>query len=34
MIEILLIVLAWFLIGCVVAWIIGGASGRDSASDK
>ena len=34
MIDILLGVIAWLLIGCGIAWIIGGASGRDNARDK
>jgi len=27
-------VLAWLVIGCGIAWIIGGASDHDSAPDK
>ena len=34
MIDVLLFVLAWLVIGCVIAWIIGGASDRDGARDK
>jgi hypothetical protein len=36
MINFLLFVIAWFLIGCAVAWLIGGASGRcdKGARDK
>jgi hypothetical protein len=35
MIDFLLFAIAWLLIGCAVAWIIGSASGRDNgARDK
>jgi hypothetical protein len=35
MIDFILFVVGWLLIGCAVAWIVGGASGRDNgARDK
>ena len=32
MIDFILFVLAWLLIGCAVAWLVGGASGRDNGA--
>ena len=34
MLYALLLVIAWLLIGCAIAWIIGGASGNDNAPDQ
>ena len=33
MIEILMYGIAWLVIGCGIAWIIGGASGHDEVSN-
>ena len=34
MLYALLLVIAWLVIGCAIAWIIGGASGNDNAPDQ
>ena len=34
MLYALLLVIAWLLIGCAIAWIIGGTSGNDNPPDQ